>query len=108
MDSLCTTDQDFRPKNALLNLMDQIDTPLQVNGLSMHFTLVLIDWREQLVAQKQLVFVFTKYLIFAVKQHIISLFHHFSSFRMILQRKRRLERYIGQTIRTNMAELFLY
>ena len=38
MDSLCTTDQDFEPKNALLNLMDQIDTPLQVNGLSMHFT----------------------------------------------------------------------
>ena len=39
MDSLCTTDQGFGPKNALSNLMDQIDTPSQVNGLSMHFTL---------------------------------------------------------------------
>jgi hypothetical protein len=39
MDSLCTTNQDFGPKNVLSNLMDQIDTASQVNGLSIHFTL---------------------------------------------------------------------
>jgi len=43
MDFLCTTYQDFGPKNALSNLMDQIDTPSQVNGLSMHFTLKTIS-----------------------------------------------------------------
>jgi len=39
IDSLCTTDQDFGLKNTLSNLMNQIDTTSQVNGLSMHFTL---------------------------------------------------------------------
>jgi hypothetical protein len=39
MDSLCTADQDFGPKNILSNMMYQIDTPSQVNGLSMYFTL---------------------------------------------------------------------
>ena len=39
MDFLCTTYQDFGPKNALSNLMDQIDITSQVNGLSMHFTI---------------------------------------------------------------------
>jgi len=38
MDSLHIPDQDFGPINALSNLMDQIDTPSQINGLSMHFT----------------------------------------------------------------------
>ena len=38
MSSLRTTDEDFGPINALSNLMDQIDTPSQVNGLSMHST----------------------------------------------------------------------
>jgi len=39
MNSLCTINQSFRTKNALLKLMDQIGTPSQVNGLFMHFTL---------------------------------------------------------------------
>ena len=38
MDFLCIVDQDFGSKNALSNLMDQIDTSSQVNRLSMHFT----------------------------------------------------------------------
>jgi hypothetical protein len=39
MDSLSTTDDGFVSADALLNLMDQIDTASQDNGLYMHFTL---------------------------------------------------------------------
>ena len=48
MDSLCTTYQDFGPKNALSNLMDQIDTPSQVNELSMHFTLTSLSYVDMI------------------------------------------------------------
>jgi hypothetical protein len=38
MDPLFITNQDFGPKNTLSNLMDQIDTATQINGLCMRFT----------------------------------------------------------------------
>ena len=46
--ALCTTDQGFGIKNALSNLMNQIDTPSQVNELSMHFTLTSLSYVDMI------------------------------------------------------------